>query len=208
MRTFFLSFGKLWSYVCPLALSEKCSALYALLYTGYYSRYFRSFGKNSRIYPKFRDFKGGKFIAIGSDCSIGRDVELTAWCEYKEQKFQPQIIIGNGCSIRVHSHITAINSIIIGDNLLTGPSVVITDNAHGEFSVFNQDKRPHDRPLSSAGGVKIGNNVWLGEGSMVMPGVTIGDGVIVAANAVVTKDVPAYCLVAGVPAKIVKRLEK
>lgn len=51
----------------------------------------------------------------------------------------------------------------------------------------------------------VGHDVWLGTGAMVMPGVTIGDGVIVGAGAVVTKDVPAYSIVAGNPARVVKR---
>ena len=58
--------------------------------------------------------------------------------------------------------------------------------------------------LSQKGPVVIGNNVWLADKVSVMPGVTIGDGAIVAANAVVTKDVPPYALVAGIPAKVIK----
>lgn len=54
------------------------------------------------------------------------------------------------------------------------------------------------------GGVRIGNQVWIATGAMILPNVTIGDGAIVASGAVVTKDVPARCLVAGVPAKVIK----
>lgn len=52
----------------------------------------------------------------------------------------------------------------------------------------------------------IGNNVWLGNNVCVMPGVTIGDGAIIGANAVVTHDIPAYAVAAGIPAKVVKQL--
>lgn len=52
--------------------------------------------------------------------------------------------------------------------------------------------------------IRIGNNVWIATGALILPGVTIGDGAIVAAGAVVTKDVPAKCMVAGVPAKVIK----
>lgn len=54
------------------------------------------------------------------------------------------------------------------------------------------------------GGVKIGNKVWIATNALILPGVSIGDGAIVAAGAVVTKDVPAKCMVAGVPARVVK----
>ena len=66
------------------------------------------------------------------------------------------------------------------------------------------DIAPDFRPLSSKGPVLIDDNVWIGEKSSIMPGVHIGKGVIVAANSVVTKDVPPYCVVAGIPATIVK----
>ena len=59
------------------------------------------------------------------------------------------------------------------------------------------------RPLGG-GMTKIGNKVWIASGAMILPGITIGDGAIVAAGAVVTKDVPSRCMVAGVPAKVIK----
>ena len=64
------------------------------------------------------------------------------------------------------------------------------------------------RSVMSKGPVIIGNDVWIGDKATILPGVTIGDGAVIAANAVVTKDVPAYSVVAGNPAKIVKQAEK
>lgn len=66
---------------------------------------------------------------------------------------------------------------------------------------------PNKRPLYCKGPVIIGNNVWIGEKASIMPGVTIGDGVIIAANSVVTKDIPSYSLAAGIPAKIIKSVK-
>ena len=65
-------------------------------------------------------------------------------------------------------------------------------------------KKPYERTIFSKGKVVIGNYVWLGNNVCVMPGITIGDGVVVGANSVVTKDIPPYCVAAGVPAKIIK----
>ncbi len=116
--------------------------------------------------------------------------------------------MGNNCSIGDHSHITAINKIIIGNNLLTGPNVLITDNSHGQNNtVAELQVAPNQRPLYSKGEVHIGNNVWIGQNACILSGVTIGDGVIIAANSVVTHDIPAYSLAAGTPAKIIKHIQ-
>ncbi len=103
-----------------------------------------------------------------------------------------------------YNHITCTNRIEIGDDLLTGKWVTITDNSHGNTDWDSLKIAPIKRDVVSKGPVKIGNNVWIGEKATILPGVTIGDGVVVAANAVVTKDVPSYCVVAGNPAKVIK----
>ena len=64
---------------------------------------------------------------------------------------------------------------------------------------------PTQRPVYSKGPVIIGNNVWIGDKATILPNVSIGNGAIIAANSVVTKDVPEYCIVAGNPAKIINR---
>ena len=64
------------------------------------------------------------------------------------------------------------------------------------------------RFVTSKGPVIIGNNVWIGDKATVLPNVTIGDGAVIAANAVVTKDVPPYSIVAGNPAKVIKQTKK
>ena len=120
------------------------------------------------------------------------------------QEHPGEIVIGDGCSIGEYTHITATNRIEIGNNLLTGRFVLITDNTHGRTDGTDLDIRPGEREVLSKGPVIIGNNVWLADRVCVMPGVKIGDGAIVAANAVVTQDVPAYTIVAGVPARIIK----
>lgn len=150
--------------------------------------------------------RGEKYITIGDYCHIGDNSILTAWDNYKDQIFSPQIKIGNGCNFGVLSHITAINYIEIGNNCLTGPQVLITDNSHGVFSLEDLGIAPINRPLYSKGPVIIGDNVWIGSKVTICPNVHIGNGAIIAANSVVTHDVPAFSMVAGVPAKIVKQL--
>ena len=88
--------------------------------------------------------------------------------------------------------------------MVLGKKILITDNAHGSSSAELLEIAPNYRPLCSKGPVVIDDNVWIGEKVSIMPDVHIGKGVIVAANSVVTKDVPPYSIVGGVPAKVVK----
>lgn len=152
-------------------------------------------------------------ISIGEETKFGNWVFLTAWNSYyctkdnKEltQKLHPEIIIGKNCNFGAFNHITSANKITIGDGVLTGKWVTITDNSHGDTSFNTLQIRPALRMIVSKGPVVIGDNVWIGDKVTVLPGVTIGDGAVIAANAVVTKDVPAYSVVAGNPAKIIKQ---
>lgn len=207
MKSFLLTIGYLFSILCPLSFIAKCRYVKNVLYTGYYRKSFKSFGESSLIVPYFRALKGAKYISIGKYCTIGSRVQLTAWDKYQNQNFTPQIKIGDNCSIGDDSHITAINGIIIGNNVRSGKKILITDNAHGASEKILLNIAPNMRPLYSRGPVVIDDNVWIGEKVSIMPGVHIGCGAIIAANAVVTRDVPPCCIVGGVPAKIVKKIE-
>ena len=174
---------------------------------GYYSSYIKQ-GKNCYYLSTFCSLSGSKHITFGNRVAIGHDVRLTAldkWQSNDElQHFTPQIIIGNNCRIGDNAHITAINSIKFGNNVLLGPKVLITDNGHGTVEERFSDVAPNKRPLYSKGPVIIEDNVWIGEKASIMPGVTIGKGSIIAANSVVTKDIPPYSVAAGIPAKVIK----
>ena len=208
MKSFLLFIGKFVSYIYLKGVRDALHGIGRYLYTGFSTRSFKHWGERSLVNPYWQQLSGEEYISVGDDCTFYSDVELTAWSEYKSQHFTPNIVIGNACTIRCRNHITAINSIVIGDNLLTGNDVLLTDNAHGTFTKEQLTYRPQDRPLSTKGELRIGSNVWIGEGAAVIGAVTIGNGVVIAARSVVTKDVPDYCMVAGVPAKILKRLEK
>lgn len=146
--------------------------------------------------------RGLRHVSIGDNCYIGQKVQLTAW---ETDRFDtPEIVMGNNVSIGDNSHITAINSIHIGNNVLTGKRVLITDNAHGASDKDLLDIAPNQRPLSSKGPVVVEDNVWIGEKASVMPGVRIGKGAIIGANAVVTKDIPPYAVAVGNPARVIK----
>lgn len=171
-------------------------------------RLFKQIGKGTS-FQKISFLKGPQYISIGNHCFFEQFLYLTAWDYFhsknNEQNFKPTISIGSNCYFGAFNHITAINRIEIGNNLLTGKFVTITDNSHGETNFETLQIEPINRPLHSKGPVIIGNNVWIGDKATILPNVSIGDGAIIAANAVVTKDVPAHSIAAGNPAKIIKK---
>lgn len=161
---------------------------------------FKNFGVKSLLASDIT-LLSPQYISIGNNSSIMRYCILET-CP--DANLQPKLTIGNNVSIGEYTHITCANRIEIGDGLLTGRFVLITDNGHGKSSPSETSIPPLLRPVYSNGTIIIGKNVWIGDKATILPGVTIGDGAIIAANAVVTKDIPAYSVAAGCPAKIVK----
>ncbi|HCB11408.1 MAG TPA: acetyltransferase [Cyanobacteria bacterium UBA11991] len=89
--------------------------------------------------------------------------------------------------------------ITIGDGVLIGHDVTL--------ATLNHDERPEHRQNIIPKPIKIGNNVWVGSNATILQGITIGDGAIIGANAVVTHDVPENTIVAGVPAKVIRKVQ-
>lgn len=145
-------------------------------------------------------------IVIGDNFHSGERLKLRTFSSWRNQKFSPEIVIGNNVNIETDCHISAINSVIIEDNVLMASFVYISDHAHGDINANSLICSPLERPLVSKGPVRICRNVWLGEKVTVLPGVTIGEGSIIGANSVVTKDIPPYCVACGSPAKVIKKL--
>jgi maltose O-acetyltransferase len=88
----------------------------------------------------------------------------------------------------------------IGDRLQMGPAVQLYTAGHPLERAVRRAGFEYARPI------RIGDDVWIGGAAIILPGVTIGDGSVVAAGSVVTRDVPAFCLVAGNPARVVRAL--
>ena len=145
---------------------------------------------------------------MGDNIYMGNGIVIEIYDSYINQKFNPKLTIGDNSSFGDLWHITCINNITIGNNVRMGRKVFISDNAHGASKREWLDIRPNLRPLYSKGPVIIEDCAWIGEMVCIMPGVKIGRGAIVGANAVVTNDVPPYCVVGGNPAKIIKNLQQ
>lgn len=200
----FRQIGRLLSFVWPLSVVVRWQQAKNAIYTSWLCRHFHALGKESYISYKADSLLGLSHITIGTGTSFGRNLKLTAY-SISSSSDKPQIIVGDNCNFGEGTHITAIGCIQIGNNVLTGPNVLISDNAHGASSIDAMTMPPMERELVSKGPVVIDDNVWIGANVCVMPGVHIGKGAIIGANSVVTKDVPPYCVAAGIPAKVIKQ---
>lgn len=141
-------------------------------------------------------------VAPRRKLSLGAGAQISPTASFANAE---RIIAGRGLHVGAESILWAgpvQGAIRIGNDVLMGPGVLVTA-ANYRFN----DGQPVTDQAMDEGDVVIGDDVWLGARAMVMPGVTIGDGAIVAAGAVVTKDVPSMAIVAGVPAKAVGERE-
>lgn len=201
----FQAIGWLVEKIYPYSLDSKIKYYKNIAYSKWVSSTFGSAGDNLYFSGCAR-IVGGEFIKIGNGTKFGEHAMLSSWSRHNGISYHPKIEIGENCSFGYSVHITCCNKITIGDNVLTGMNVIISDNSHGDVNFQSLSIPPLKRSLVSKGEVVIGNNVWIGDKVAVLAGVHIGDGVIIAANAVVTKDIPANCVAAGVPAKVIKKL--
>jgi acetyltransferase-like isoleucine patch superfamily enzyme len=150
-------------------------------------------GKESKIYhsvrmdtPPYRKFSLGKRSVIESFCCINNAVG--------------DVIIGDDTRIGIHN--TIIGPVTIGNHVNLAQGITVTALNHN----FKDTSRRIDEQGFSTKPIVIEDDVWIGANAVILPGVTIGKHVVVAAGAVVTKDVPDNCIVGGVPAKMMKRL--
>lgn len=159
--------------------------------------------KNARLVKFPFDIRNKKNIKIGKGFSTGVGCRIEAY-PFDNQKIVLEI--GENFKINDRVHIAAHHKITIGNNVLVASGVFITDLSHGNYSGDNQDSPESyvDKRAISAKPVQIGNNVWLGEHVIVLPGVEIGDNSIIGAGAVVTKSIPSNAIAAGNPAKVIK----
>jgi lipopolysaccharide O-acetyltransferase len=151
---------------------------------------------------------GVRYIVVG-DCLQTKDmIWIDAISRYGDQHFMPSIKIGNRVSMSRNVHIAAISSVFIGDDVMLGSNVLVSDHSHGDPAVIfeSQDIPPlASRLLVSKGDIYIGNNVWIGDGVVILSGVEIGDYSIIGANSVVTNNIPARSIAFGNPARVRER---
>ena len=159
----------------------------------------RLFYRPARLIRRPVYIRGRKGMTFGPGFTTGYDCRFEMFGSGAE----PVLRIGENCKLGDRVHITASESVTIGDDCLFASYIFISDTNHGNLQ-DDPTTPPDSRPLT-ANPVSIGKNVWLGEGVAVLPGATIGDGCIIGAHAVVKGEIPPYTMAVGTPAKPVKQ---
>ncbi len=166
-------------------------------------RRFGAFGERSVICFPAAALVNERYIRIGSGTVIGPHVTLSAGIvPGQECVSDPVVAIGDRCLVGRGSGIVGHLSIEIGDDVWTGHHVYVTDQNHG----YDDLTRPISLQLMPERPVRIGDGSWIGHGTVVLPGATIGRHVVIGANSVVRGEIPDFCVAAGNPAKVIKHL--
>jgi acetyltransferase-like isoleucine patch superfamily enzyme len=176
------------------------SAFYLKVHNSIYRQQFQAWGLHTRIEPPLK-LSGGAFIHLGKNVHVCSHV----WLNVKNESGGnlPTLSIGDGTYIGRFTQINAWQNVIIEENVLIADRVFISDADHNFEDIHTPVILQGDR---FKGKVWLKQGCWLGIGVVIMPGVTVGRNAVVGANSVVTKDVPDYTVVGGIPAKIIKEL--
>ena len=162
--------------------------------------------KNARLIRFPFRVRGKQYIKIGKGFTTGFNCRIDA---LNINNFGEKYLIEIGENVEINDevHIGATQKIIIEDNVLIASKVYISDHNHGSYKGDEQDSPmsiPKERKIHSSP-IRIEKNVWIGELCCILQGVTIGEGSIIGAMSVVTKDIPPYTIAVGSPAKLIKR---
>jgi acetyltransferase-like isoleucine patch superfamily enzyme len=209
--------GYISSFLFTYRIINKIQNSWQIFYTGWMKRRFKHFegrlsGYITLISPQY--------ISIGDNTLIEENVRLLAWDTFQDQRFTPEITIGNHCVIQKDCFLSAVNKIEIGNNVAVTEHTIILDNVHGDFQdnhlTFNVNpeipdvflQNAYTRPLASKGPVIIEDDVHIGMFCLILPGTVIGHHSVIAAHSVVAKKIPPYSLVAGNPAEVIMTFGK
>ena len=180
----------------------RMESLLSLPYGWLYRLAFRRIGSGSFVSPFIQGI-GLDCISLGRGSRISRNTRLLALKSYGTQQFSPQITIGDNVSVGFGCTLSCVNRLDIGDDVTIGDNVYIADSGHAYsnpvLGVLNQ-------PLL-VGNISIGKGAWIGYGAFVSGDVSVGEHSVIGANSVVTRNVEAYTVVAGVPARPIKRFD-
>jgi len=150
-------------------------------------------GSNVEIYENSKLETAGGELIIGDDCEIHRNVLISC--------YGGRIEIGNNCSFNPNCVVYGHGGLKMGDDIRMATGVVIIPANHN----FEKKNVAIRKQGISKKGIIIGDDVWIGARSVILDGVKIGKGCVIAAGSVVNKNLPDYSVAAGVPAKVIKK---
>jgi len=151
--------------------------------------------------------RGKKGIVGAENLTTGINLRIDI---IKSEIIKPKLTIGKNVQFNDYVHIAVAAGVSIGDNTLIASKVFISDHNHGSYTGLNQSN-PNEDPIRRtliSREVVIGKNVWIGEYVCILPGVSIGDGAIIGAMSVVTKDIPSNSIAVGSPASVIKKYDE
>lgn len=177
------------------SLSEMISTGYALILT-------KIFYRGARLIRRPLYMRGKKGLIFGKGLTTGHG------CRFDLVSNKEHVLcLGEGCEIGDYTHIVAHEKVVIGNNVLMASKIFISDTNHGTYKGDRQSS-PYSKPNSRmlfTNPVEIGDNVWLGENVVVLPGTKIGNGCVVGANTVVSGNFGDNLIIVGAPAKVIKK---
>lgn len=172
------------------------SKAYSVAVSGAFAR----FGKYSILVPPIR-LEGTGCIEIGDGVYVGTRSRLQTLPGCGQLR---GLKIGNGTSIGSSSVISAAHNILIEDNVIIAANVCIVDHIH---KYANTQSPIKSQGIDKVAPVVIGCNSWIGQNVVILPGVSIGKNCVIGANSVVNRNIPDCSVAAGVPARVIKRIE-
>ena len=161
----------------------------------------KSIGKNSYVKYKY-DICGGECIVLGDGVYISENATIHCITKYNDVSLKPRLVIADRVFFNKSATVYCADSITIGEQTYFGSNVTITDENHG----MNPElELCYGLQSLDTKAITIGKKCWIGDKTVILPGVSIGDFSIVGASSVVTKSVPEYSMCCGNPAKVIKR---
>ena len=163
---------------------------------------FGHYGKNVYIHPGGQIVRP-RFISIGDNVRIGKNTDI--YVHPKHPGLKEFILeIGNNVHIGNYNIIGARNSVVLEENVLLGPGVIIVDHSHHYDNVEIPIKL---QAVSEGGLVRLERDCWVGANVFIFPNVTVGRHAVIGANSIVNRDIPPYSVAVGAPAKVIKQYD-
>lgn len=182
-------------YQMAVRLRSKC---FSVLVAGAFAR----FGRKTVLMLPVR-LSGVGRIALGDGVTIGADSWLQTLPDGENHGIA--VSLGSGTSVAGSCVVSAVRSVVLEERVLLARNVYISDHIHK----YTEAGTPIlDQGVDKVQPVLIKRGAWLGQNVVICPGVTIGEGSVIAANSVVTHDIPAYSVAVGAPARVIKTIER